>query len=196
MPHVPFSAGFLLSGLSCESVVRRSESRRKREVSALGPTAADTAGRGWSSPLGWTDRLVAAVSPGVCSSDRGRISRESYRCGFRGFDSGAQADSQSLHLTPSVAILSAPSSLSLLLFQSLRILCFQPPLLETLSMVLSSWLDDAWHIAFSSNNIQFFGVEVFTQTTLIFLLHSTSNLDIGKELHIPISFNTCYNTWD
>lgn len=36
--------------------------------------------------------------------------------------------------------------------------------------------------------------KLFTQTTLIFLLHSTSNLDIGKELHIPISFNTCYNT--
>lgn len=107
MPHVPFSAGFLLRSV----LWKRGRKIRKQEEERSFFSGPHSSGHCWQRlvvTIGLEDRLVAAVSPGVCSSDRGRISRESYRCGFRGFDSGAQADSQSLHLTPSVAILLHP----------------------------------------------------------------------------------------
>ena len=195
LSHVPFPAGFPFRSVLWKhgQEIRKQEEERFLLWAAQLRALLTAAGRGHR---GRRDGLSAAVCPGVCSSERGRTSRESCRCGLRGSDCGhKQIPRLCTSLTPSVALPWRPL-LSPLYFSSPYVSFASNPLyLKYLArLCLSEWtLPNTLLLALTTPN-DIFGVEVLTQTMLISLLHPTSSLDIGKEPHILVSLNTCYNT--
>lgn len=185
MPRMPFPAGFLFSSVLWkhgEQIRKQEEERSFRFWAPQQWTLLAAVGR---RRWGRRDGLAAAASPGVCSSGKGRISRESCRCRFRDSDLWAQAASRSLHLTPSIAFPWRPLLSPFYFSLPSESFVSDPLYLKYLAwFCFPDWtLPDTFFLALTTPKVVF-GVEIFTQTTLISPLYPTSRLDIGKEQYI------------